>query len=297
MSVLVVENLQFSKSNLPTIYNFSYNFLDNKIYAIIGKSDSGKDLLVELIAAKIKPNSGEVFLDGEKLYNNSKMNKRLAFISNKTSFPGHLTVKAIFNLMASYYPKWDNGYAYELLEYFEIKYKGKYRKLEENQKQLLYGIIAIASRANITIFSNPLDEVDVKDRYDFFNFLYSHKLRYPRTIIISTDYVDEIEDIIEKVLIIDRGILIENFTIEEIKDNFRYLSGKTEVLKSLITGVKIIGYEERDNYLTVCIAKRLNKDETRKYQKYLIKISEVPIQKIFIYLINLREKKGVWHEY
>src|SRR5690554_875629 len=293
MSVLVAENLNLTNKNKPSITNFSYNFLDNKIYAILGKSDSGKDVLLDLLSARTKPDEGNVYLDGELLLDNPNMSKRLCYISSKTSFPGHMSVRSICRLMSSYYPKWDNGYAYELLEYFKIKPKTLYFKLEPNEKELVHGIIALACRANITIFLNPLDDVDVKDRYDFYNFMYEHHIRYPRTIIISTDYIDELESIVGKILMLDKGRLIEDFTISEIKDNFRYLSGKTEALKSLIAGVKIIGYEERNNYLTVCVGKKLTKDETRKYQKYLIKISEVPIQKIFIYLINLREKKGI----
>ena len=51
---------------------FNFNFLDKKIYAIVGKSDSGKDLLMDLITAKEKTSRGCVYLDGEPLYNNSK---------------------------------------------------------------------------------------------------------------------------------------------------------------------------------------------------------------------------------
>ena len=94
-----------------------------------------------------------------------------------------------------------------------------------------------------------------------------------------------------KVLFFDRGRLFAQFSVDEIKDNFRYLSGKTEVLKSLISGVKIVGLEERGKTLTVCIRQKLSKDDIRKYQKYLIKISEVPISSVFIYLINLRLMK------
>lgn len=293
MSVLVCENLTKINEKESSIRNFSFNFLDNQIYGIVGKSDSGRDILLNLISTRIKPSEGSVYLDGELLHNNPKMSKRLCFISKETSFPGHLTVKEILKLMASYYPKWDNGLAYELLEYFHIKSKLLYRNIQPNQKELLLGILGLACRTNITIFDNPLDDVDVKDRYDFFNFMYSHHIRYPRTLILSTDFIDELESIVQKVLFLDKGRLFESFTTEDIKNNFRYLSGKTEVLKSLISGIKIIGLEERDNYLTVCIGKKLTKDETRKYQKYLIKISEVPIQKVFIYLLNLREKKGI----
>ncbi|HNZ49946.1 MAG TPA: ATP-binding cassette domain-containing protein [Bacilli bacterium] len=293
MSVLVCENVTKLYRKHPSVINFNYNFLDNQIYAIIGKSDSGKETLLNLISTKAKPNEGQVFLDGQLLYNNPLMAKRICFISKKMSFPGHLSIREICQLMASFYPKWDNGYAYELMHFFEIKPNTLYYKLFPNKKELLLGILGLASRANITVFENPLDDVDAKDRYDFFNFVYSHHTRYPRTLILSTDYIDEIESIVHKVLFFDKGRLFENFTTEEIKTSFKYLSGKTEVLKSLITGIKVIGVEERDNNLTVCIRKKLTKDEIRKYQKYLIKISEVPIQKVFIYLINLREMKGI----
>ena len=116
---------------------------------------------------------------------------------------------------------------------------------------------------------------------------------YPRTIIIATDYVDDIDYLIDNILFFEKGKLIAQFNINDIKNDFRYLSGKTEVLKSLISGVKVIGYEEREKELTVCIRKKLSKDDIRKYQKYMIKISEVPIQKVFVYLINLRQKKGI----
>jgi len=195
--------------------------------------------------------------------------------------------------MDGFYPKWDNGYAYELLRHFKIRPENTYNKLKKSQKELLNGIIGLASRANVTVLNNPLDGADIKNRFDFFNVLYNHHLRYPRTLVISTNHIDELESVVDKVLFLDEGILFENFSRQDIKNNFRYLSGKSEVLKSLISGIKIIGYEERERTLTVCVPRRLSKDETRKFQRYMVEISDVPIQKIFIYLINLRELKGI----
>lgn len=87
MSVLVCENLTKVNKSEDSIKNFSYNFLDNQIYALIGKQNSGKDALLGLITAKTKPNEGIVYLDGEPLFNNNKMNKRICFVSKSTSFP------------------------------------------------------------------------------------------------------------------------------------------------------------------------------------------------------------------
>lgn len=291
MSVLVCDNITKIEQNHNSIKNFSYNFLDNKIYALVGKSDSGKDTLLDLMTAKTFPTEGNVYLDGEILKNTDNLTSKFCFISKNTSFSGLATVKAIFKKMSKHFPKWDNYYAHELLEHFRIKPTDTYLSLLENQKKILSGIISLASLANITFLDDTVNGVDIKDRYDFFNFLYKHHERYPRTIIIVSDYIDEIDYLFDKILFIDKGKLIEHFTNDEIKNNFRYLTGKSEVLKSLISGIKVIGVEKRSNTLTVCVRKKLTKDEIRKFQKYMIKISEVPVQKVFIYLVNLRELK------
>lgn len=293
MSVLVCENLTKVYKSRPSIRNFSYNFLDSQIYALVGKSDSGLEVLLNLLATKIRPDRGSVWLDGETLYNNHRMSQRICYISKNASFPGHVRISAVCRLMAVFYPKWDNGYAHELFRQFNIDPKVRYGRLALHEKELVVGILGLASRANITVFDNPLRHVDMKDRYDFFNTMYQHHTRYPRMLIIATDYLDEIETIANRLLFFDKGRLFENFSVDEVRNGFRFLSGKAEVLKSLIAGMKIIGVEERENNLTVCIGKKLTKDEIRKYQKYLIKISEVPIQKVFIYLVHLREKKGI----
>lgn len=293
MSVLVCENITKVYKNKELVKNFNYNFLENNIYAIIGKSDSNQQELLNLISAKTKPTDGEVYLDGVNLLNNDQANDKLCFIPSDTDFPYYMKIIEMFKLMAEYYPNFDTFYAYELLTHFQIKHTCNFGKLSKSEKSLIIAIITLASRAHITILDNPLENADVKDRYEFFNFLYHHQEKYPRTFIIATSFIDEVNYLVDYLLLIDKGKLIANFTISEMKDNFHYLTGKTEVLKSLITGVKIIGVEERGKYLTICIRQKLKKDEIRKYQKYLIKISEVPIQMIFIYLINLRELKGI----
>lgn len=293
MSVLVCENISFQHKQEDIIKGFNFNFLENKVYAVIGKKHSGKTTLLKLLSGQVVPTEGTIYLDGRKLSFNNKMSNRICFIASDLSFPNHLKVKQIFKIMANYYPKWDNSYAYQLIDFFEIKPTNIFTKLRSDRKSILIGIIGLASRANITIFDEPVKYADAKDRYDFFNFLYEHFQIYPRTFILSTNFIDEIEFAINSVLILDNGKLIDYFLISDLKENFVYLSGKSEVLKSLISGVKVIGYEERANMLYVCIRQKLSKDDIRKYKKYLIKISEVPIQKIFIHLINLREKKGI----
>ncbi len=291
MSVLVCENLSKTIGGVELVRNFSYNFLENQIYALMEKNDLSEHHLLNMLCAKEKADEGKVWIDGELLEGNIEMNERICYISKDVTFPKSLTILKIFKLMADFYPKWDNSYAYELIKHYKINLKTHYGDLKKDKRSIFIGIIGLASRANITIFEDPLNDANIKDRYDYFNFLYRHHKIYPRTFIITSMFIDEISYLIDKLLFLDRGRVFKHFTIEEINNNFRYLTGKTEVLKSLISGVKIIGVEDRDKTLTVCVCQRLSKDEIRKYQKFQIKMTEVPIYNIFIYLINLREIK------
>lgn len=293
MSVLICENLTKEFNKKRKIIDFNYNFLENSVYAIIGKRDSLREEILDLISGKALLDSGHVYIDGALLNDSVETHQRICYISRKMSFPGNFKIKTIFKHFSLYYPKWDNAFAYQLLENFKLKENVLYYHLSLSQKAILHSIIGLASKANITIFDNPLQGCDVKDRYDFFNFLYNDHQRYPRTVIMSTDFIDEIAFLTSKILFIDNGILFDDYKTESLTENFTYLTGKTEVLSSLISGIKVIGLEERGNMLTVCIREKLKKDDIRKYQKYMVQISSVPIQKIFIYLINLRKVKGL----
>jgi len=275
------------------IHNFSYNFLDAKVYTLAGKAESGQKELLDLITARQDCFEGTLTLDGELYTHNSLESYKVCYLPPDTTFAGGMTIFEIFRLMASFFPNWDTYYAYELVNFFEINYKSAYGSLNDVQKSLLLGVLSLATRANITVLYHPVERADIKSRYDYFNFLYTHQEKYPRTFIIATNIVDEIDYLTDNLLLLDKGKLISTFAINELQDSFKYLTGKSEVLRSLITGVKVIGYEERGKMLTVCIREKLRKDDIRKYQKYLIKISDVPIQKIVIYLISLREIKGV----
>ena len=93
MSVLVCDNLTKINQNHNSIKNFSYNFLDNKVYGIIGKSDSGKETLLDLMTAKVYPTEGCVYLDGEILTNKHFLSSKLCFILKKLNLINSLQLK------------------------------------------------------------------------------------------------------------------------------------------------------------------------------------------------------------
>jgi len=119
MSVLVCENIVKMKRNQEIIKNFSYNFLENKTYALVGKYDSKRLELLNIISSKTKATQGNIYLDGILIENHLNINKKICFIDN-LSFPRFFKVMDIFKLMNKYYPNWDTYYAFQLAQYIPL---------------------------------------------------------------------------------------------------------------------------------------------------------------------------------
>lgn len=290
MSVIILDHASLDDKHQAPVRNFSYNFWENRVYALLGTADSGLESLYDLLSGRKAPDSGHVWLDGYPL-SNPKAESRVCYLAPDSAFLPFQPVYSILKAMEKKYPKWDRALSGAFVDHFHLPLNDAYGTLSARDRSLLLAGVALASCANVTLVNASLASVDPKDRHDFFSMLYEHHERYPRCFIISTTFIDDLSDIVDQVLMLYKGRLMEVFTPEEIENGFTYLSGKPEVLKGLVQNMRMISYEERHGVLSVCVPVRLNKDEIRKFQKYLIKMSTVPIEKVFIYLSALRERK------
>lgn len=290
MSTIVVEGLTLKRKKKILIKDFSYNFLANKIYAIVGKSDSGIDYLSDCLTSIIKPTSGNIYFDG--INKSFKTSKKICFLKG---FKMGYSVDKIMKAMKAKYPNWDNYFCFELLNKCNINFKQTYENLSIRDKQIVCTVCTIASNADVKVLAYPVEGTDLKVRNDIYQALYKHHRSNPSTYIITTNNIDEIENFTDELLLFDKGLLIESMSMDKAKRSFFELTGKKDVLKSLISGMKIIGYEETDHELTVCLSQKLTKDLVRKFQKYQIKINDVNIQKLLVYLLIVREKKELFN--
>lgn len=105
MSVLICENISKTTNKTDIIKNFSYNFLENQIYSILGKTDSGQQDLLELISGKTKSTEGIVYLDGIDINKGSKINEKICYVANDTHFSHYINVIDILKANGKILPK------------------------------------------------------------------------------------------------------------------------------------------------------------------------------------------------
>ncbi|KNF07963.1 ABC-type multidrug transport system, ATPase component [Gottschalkia purinilytica] len=290
MSV-IIECRDLSKSFKKTeaLKNINLNIKENKIYGLIGRNGAGKTTLLHTLTGQYLKDKGEINIFGEEVFENRNVLDRICFVKDNEFPLEDYKVKDIFRFSEVFYDNWDNEFKDRLIKEFEININKKYKSLSRGMKTSVAIIIGFASRAPITIFDEPSLGLDAVMRDKFYNLLLEDYQENKRTIILSTHLIDEISNVLEEIIIIDRGQIILNENIEELMEKAHYISGNESEILKIIENKNILYKESFGSTSIVMIFDELNEDEKRKLRESNIEISRVPLQKLFIHFTNSKE--------
>ncbi|MGL5693826.1 MAG: ATP-binding cassette domain-containing protein, partial [Peptostreptococcaceae bacterium] len=229
MGVAIEVKNVFHKFNDKIICdNISVDFEKDKIYGLLGKNGAGKSTLINIMVNQLICKSGEVKIFNKNLKEDISALEDVCIVREKEFYDPEAKVKRIFEMYSYFYKDYDLDLQKKLCKRFDINEKLMYKKLSRGMKTLVSNIIGICSNAPITIFDEPTIGLDAVNRQEFYNILletYNHK---NRTIIISTHQINEIEEILEKVVIIKDGKIEVDSYVDEVKEKSYYISGKKE---------------------------------------------------------------------
>lgn len=290
--MLKIKDLNKSYGKNKVLTDINLDLKEDKIYGLLGRNGAGKTTLLSLISNQILRNSGEIILDGEDIFENSKAMEDICVIKEFPNSIKEKKVKDILGMAKIIYKDWDEDYKDYLIEKFNLNTKKKILKLSTGNQTIVGLIIGLASRSRLTMFDEPTLGLDAAMRYKFYNLLLEDYEKNPRTIIISTHLIDEVANLFEEVIILnDRRITLKD-EVNTLKEKSYYLSGREELINPVIEGKNVIHREGFGSTKIVGIYGDFTKEEIKYIKENNIDISNIPLQKLFIYLTenNNREE-------
>ena len=272
--ILKAEGLCKSYKDKEVLHNLDLTIEPGKIYGLIGRNGAGKTTLLGILTAQNTKNSGLVTYDGQPVWENQRALNDICFSRELQptlfSGPNNLKVKHYLKSAAIYYPNWDFDYAMRLLDEFKLETKKKISQLSKGQMSMVTILIALASRAPITILDEPAAGLDVVMRERFYQLL------------LEDFIIEEAASVFERVIILDEGRIIENTDTEELIGQFRYVSGRDDVVDRVCNGLQVLSTHQMGRHKTVAIRGDMVKLEAAKEAD--VDISPMNLQNVFVSL-------------
>lgn len=255
--VLKAEKICKSYGKNNVLHDLDLTILPGKIYGLIGRNGVGKTTLLGILTAQNTTDSGTVTYNGQPVWENQAVLDQLCFSRelqpNFMSGPNALKVKHYLKTASIFYPNWDQAYADRLAAEFKLEPKKKIHQLSKGQMSMVTILIALASRAPLTILDEPVAGLDVVMRERFYQLLLEDFTQTGRTFIVSTHILEEASSIFEQVIILDEGRIIENAPTDELVDQFRYISGHEEQVDQLCNGLEVLSTHQMGRHKTCAV--------------------------------------------
>lgn len=276
--------------------NMNLNFEKNKIYGLLGKNGAGKTTLINMIAHQLIPKDGDIKIMGKSPKEDISVIDNICVVREKeiiTNTNTEAKVKEVFKSYSYFYPNYDYKLQDKLCKIFEISPKLKYRKLSRGMKTSVSNILGICSNAPITIFDEPTIGLDAVNRKEFYDVLLESYIKNNRTIIVSTHHIADIEEILEKVVVIKDGNVVVDDYIDEVTQKSYYISGSRDDLKKLsilsnLKPIKNFGSTEMYYYYgDIC------ESDIEIIERYDIDLETMKLQDLFV---NINRKEVSLYE-
>lgn len=286
MSKWILDGVSKIFDKTTAVNNVSLEIEENKIYGLIGRNGAGKTTLLKLLANQLQTSRGVIRKDAEALKNSDKLTMEVCLARETININGikTLSVKRILSITSYIYPDWDNEYCKDLVNKFSLKTEQKYIKLSKGMQTTVGIIIGLASRAPLTLFDEPYIGLDPVAREIFYELLLKDYEKYKRTIIISSHLMSELENLFERVLIIDQGNLLLNEDMEELHEKAKIISGDKDCVEELLKQKKVIYSQLVGRLANYTVFDNFSEKELEEFKRMKVSCNSVNLQKLFINL-------------
>ena len=289
MNVVECKDLTKKQGQLNALNDLSITIKENTITGLIGRNGAGKTTLLKILAGYWYETAGEVRVFNEKPFQSLFVSANAIYVDDQMSFSGRLTLADILKEANRFYPKWDAKLAERLFDYFSFQPNQIHIHLSKGKKSTFNMIIGLASRYALTMFDEPTTGMDASVRKDFYRALLKDYLAHPRTIIISSHHLEEIEDLLEDVLLIEQGKKYFHLSMDELKEYAVGLTGRTEIIEQWTANKEVIYSRQIGKDTTYCVAKR-DYIPLEQAKQLGIEVSSIAASDLCVYLT--RKQKG-----
>lgn len=218
-TIISVKNLRKIYGTFEAVKSISFDVYEGEIFGLLGPNGAGKSSTLEIIETLRDKTSGEVIVDGMDLDNEPDNIKKIIGVQLQSSgfYPG-LTLLELIHLFAGLYNRPVQPMELLKLVNLEDKAKNKYKELSGGQKQRFSIATTLINQPKIVFLDEPTTGLDPQARRNLWDLIKDIRLK-GATVIITTHYMDEAEQLCDRIAILDEGKIIALASPDKLIDD------------------------------------------------------------------------------
>ena len=285
MQGIQIKNITKKYNGLTALDNVSFSFEFGKIYGFLGRNGAGKSTLINVIANRIFADEGKVLVDDVPARENMKVQEKIFCMSETDLYDKDLKIKEHFKWINRFYDSFNIDKALEISEKFNLDTDKRFKALSKGYQSIFKLTVALSLNVPYVIFDEPVLGLDANHRELFYDLLLKDYEDGERTIIIATHLIEEVANIIEEVVLIDKGKILLQESVERLLETGYSISGITKEVDDYCTDKNVIGYDELGSLKIAYVFG----EKTPLPENSNLQISAMNLQKLFV---KLTEKGG-----
>lgn len=282
MEQLKISHLSKKFGRRVILDDVSFTLEPAKIYGLLGRNGAGKSTLLNLISNRIFPTSGSIKL-GDQEVNTDQTLDKIFLIGEDNLYYKQVKINQMFDLADGAYGNFGYQNAEQMLKQFELDGNQKFAKLSTGQKTAAKISLALNVDADYIFLDEPVLGLDANHREIFYQELIKSYQKRPRTIVLSTHLIDEIQQLVEHVILIDRHRVLEDADVQDLLDRAYDISGPAKLVDQYTEGLNVLSTTDLGNIRTAHVFDQLPEDRILPDQ---VQIGHYDLQHLFIYLTN-----------
>lgn len=240
------KNIRFNYPRQSSLFDsLNLELPEGCITGLLGRNGEGKTTLLKLLSGQLLSKAGElIVLTEDPRHRSVKFLSRVFVLPEEVTCP-NVTIRDYFRMITPFYPTYSPEVAQEIIIAFDLNWDMKLGKVSQGQKKKAVIALALSLRTPLLLMDEPTNGLDIPSK-SAFRRLMARYITEEQTVIISTHQVRDLEQIIDRIVMMDRNDIVCNKSVGELSNSFTFRQvapGDTPIYKEGSTMGEVGVYE------------------------------------------------------
>ncbi|MBP3304451.1 MAG: ABC transporter ATP-binding protein [Oscillospiraceae bacterium] len=279
--MLEMKNVTKTFGSFKALDDLSMTVPKGAVYGLVGPNGAGKTTAIRHLTGVYRPDSGQITLEGMKIYENPTQKERIGSIPDDIFYFPSATLEEMRKYYAGIYKNFDNELFRRLYEVFQLPKKSPIRRFSKGMQKQAAFHLTICARPDVLILDEPVDGLDPVMRRQVWNLILSDVAQRETTVLISSHNLRELEDICDHVGIMDHGKMLLERSLADMQGS----TVKLQLVGEAPEELKIL-HESQSGRLRTLIVRGGAQEVSERVQKRnpaYFDVLPLSLEEIFIY--------------